>query len=97
VHITFFSHIQCAFLNCHVSIALMASTYSDTTPSSLLDSTMSPKVKTMEGERVGVHSLVNNTSGVEGCAGALGWDLDEQQAVQLFTRTCTNQTTSWLV
>jgi hypothetical protein len=47
----------------------------DTPPSSLMDSTMSPKVKTTKGERVGTHSLARNTSGVEGCAGAPGWGL----------------------
>ncbi len=41
---------------------------------SLMDSTMSPKVKTMKGEGVGVHSLGCNTLGVEGCVEALGWD-----------------------
>jgi len=35
---------------------------------------MSPKVKTSEGEGVGVCSLVYNTLGVEGCVGALRWD-----------------------
>ncbi len=48
-------------------------TQSDTPPSSLMDSTMSPKVKIMEGEGVGVRSLTRNTSGVEGHARALGW------------------------
>jgi len=37
-----------------------------------MDSTASPKVKTMEGVRAGVHSLAHNTSRVEGCAGILG-------------------------
>jgi hypothetical protein len=36
---------------------------------------MSLKVTTMEGEGVGGRSLARNTSGVEGCAGALGWGL----------------------
>jgi len=40
----------------------------------LMDSTTSPKVKTMEGKGVGARSLARNTSGVEGCAGASGWD-----------------------
>ncbi len=43
--------------------------------SSLIDSTMSPKVKTTKGEGVGAHSLVRSTSGVEGCVGASGWGL----------------------
>jgi hypothetical protein len=41
---------------------------SNTPPSSLMDSTTSPKVKTTEGEGVGVHSLVCNTSRLEGRA-----------------------------
>jgi len=35
-----------------------------------MDSTTSPKVKTMEGEGVGACSLARSTSGVEGCAEA---------------------------
>jgi hypothetical protein len=42
--------------------------------SSLMDSTMSPKVKTTEGKIVGVRSLARNTSRVEGHAGAPRWD-----------------------
>jgi len=39
-----------------------------------MDSNVSPKVKTMEGKGIGACSLARNTLGVEGCAGALGWD-----------------------
>jgi len=46
----------------------------DALPSSLMDSTMSPKVKTIKGEGVGAHSLSRNTLGVEGRAGAPRWD-----------------------
>ncbi len=46
----------------------------DAPPSSLMDSTTSPKVKTMKGKKVGAHSLARSTSGVEGCAKAWGWD-----------------------
>jgi hypothetical protein len=46
-----------------------------TPPSSLMDSTTSPKVTTMEGEGVGVRSLAYNILGVEGCVGTLGWGL----------------------
>jgi len=46
----------------------------DAPPSSLMDSTASPKVKTSEIEGVGVHSLACSTLGVEGHAVALGWD-----------------------
>jgi hypothetical protein len=39
---------------------------------SWVDSTPSPKVKTMEGKGIGVHSLVHSTLGVEGHVGARG-------------------------
>jgi len=39
-----------------------------------MDSIESPKVKITEGEGVGVHSLACSTWGVDGHAGALGWD-----------------------
>jgi len=38
----------------------------DALPSSLMDSIVSPKLKTIEGEGIGARSLVRNTSGVEG-------------------------------
>ncbi len=40
-----------------------------------MDSTTSPKVKTMEKEGIEARSLACNTSGVEGGVGALGWGL----------------------
>jgi hypothetical protein len=40
-----------------------------------MDSTTSPKVKTIEGEEVGACSLTCNTLEVEGGARALGWGL----------------------
>jgi len=46
----------------------------DTPPSSLVDSAASPKEKITEGKRIRACSLVRNTSGVEGCAGAPRWD-----------------------
>jgi hypothetical protein len=46
----------------------------DTSLSSLMDSTASPKVKTMEGKGVGACPLACNISGVEGHARTLGWD-----------------------
>ncbi len=49
-------------------------TANDAPLSSLMDSTASPKVKTMEGEGIGARSLACNTSRVEGCVGASGWD-----------------------
>jgi hypothetical protein len=39
-----------------------------------MDSIASPKLKTTEGEGVEVRSLAHSTSGVEGHAGAPGWD-----------------------
>ncbi len=45
---------------------------SDAPPSSLMDSTTSPKVKTTEGEGIGAHSLARSGLGVEGCVGAMG-------------------------
>ncbi len=47
-------------------------TKSNTPPDSCMDSTMNPKVKTAEGEGVGVRSLAHSTLGVEGRDGALG-------------------------
>jgi hypothetical protein len=45
----------------------------DTPPSSLMDSIVNPKVKTVKGG-VGVRSLAHSTSRVEGLARAPGWD-----------------------
>jgi len=46
----------------------------DALPSSLMGSTANQKVKIVKGEGIGACSLACNTSKVEGCAGALGWD-----------------------
>jgi len=46
----------------------------DAPPSSLMDSTMNPKVKTTKGKGVKTHFLACNTLGVEGHVGAPGWD-----------------------
>jgi hypothetical protein len=46
----------------------------DAPPSSLMDSTRSPKLKITQGERVGAHSLVHSILRVEGHVGAPGWD-----------------------
>jgi hypothetical protein len=40
-----------------------------------MDSTTSPKMKTMKGEGIRTRSMACNISGVEGCAGAPGWGL----------------------
>jgi len=42
--------------------------------SSLMESIVSPKMKTSEGEGVGACSLARSISGVERCAGVPGWD-----------------------
>ncbi len=52
-------------------------TFNDTPPSSLMELIASPKVKIVEGEEVGVRSLVQNTLGVEGRAGAPIWDQED--------------------
>jgi len=39
-----------------------------------MDSIVSPKVKTTEGEGVGACSLAHSTLGIDGRVGALGWD-----------------------
>jgi hypothetical protein len=54
----------------HIEICVMY----DAPPSSLMDSTTSPKVKIAKGEGVGARSLTRNTSRVEGRIGAPGWD-----------------------
>jgi len=46
----------------------------DTPPDSLMDSTMSPKVITMEGERVRAHSLARSTLGQKGVLELRDWD-----------------------
>ncbi len=46
----------------------------DAPPSSLMDSIVSPKVKTTKGEGVGARSLARNTLRVKGRVGALRWD-----------------------
>ncbi len=51
------------------------STSPDTPLDFLMDSTISPKVKTTKGKGIGARSLAYNTLGVEGHAGALGWGL----------------------
>ncbi len=68
-----------------------------TPPNSWIDSNASPKVKTMEGQRVKAHSLAYNTSEVKGCAGLRRWGLGRMTSKSIFTWTCTNQITSWLV
>jgi hypothetical protein len=47
----------------------------DAPPSSLMDSIVSPKMKTSKGERVGVRSLACSILGVEGHVETSGWGL----------------------
>ncbi len=47
----------------------------DAPPNSLKNSNVNLKVKIVEEKRVGVHSLIRNTSRVRGHVGALGWGL----------------------
>jgi hypothetical protein len=59
----------------HMNFAhLQSKRTTNTPPSSSMDSTMNPMVKTLEGEGVGARSLAHNISGVEGRAGTPGWD-----------------------
>jgi hypothetical protein len=55
-------------------------------PPSSLDSTTSLKMKITKGKGVGVRSLACSTSGVEGCARALGWGLG-RLTIESITRT----------
>jgi len=70
----FLSALLCSYVNFMWEMTTLTS---DAPPSSLMDSAVSPKKKTMEGEGVGVHSLACNTSGVERHAIALGWDKED--------------------
>jgi hypothetical protein len=45
----------------------------DALPNSLMDSIVSPKVKTTKGEGIGTCSLAHNTLGVERCVRPSGW------------------------
>ncbi len=63
----------------HVVLIIESTTIVSSIPanaplSSLMDSTMSPKVKTLKGKEVGVRSLACNTLRVEGRTRVLGWD-----------------------
>lgn len=57
------------------------------TPKLLIYSTTSPKMKTMEWEGVGVHYLVRNTLGVDGCARTLGWGLKRVTSESIIQQT----------
>jgi hypothetical protein len=53
----------------------MVITCSDGPPNSWINSTANPKVKTMEWQGVGAHSLAHIALGVEGRTEAPGWGL----------------------
>ncbi len=55
----------------------------DTPQNSWIYSTMNPKVKAMEGQRVGAHSMVRNISKVEGRPGSLGWGLWQMKSISI--------------
>jgi len=74
----------------------MATFRNHTPPHSLKDSNVSIKMKTTE-KGFGVCSLVCSISRVKGCVGVLRWGLKRVTNRSLFTRTCINQTTSWLM
>ncbi len=66
--------IECAKLDGFNDWPMFATlTTCDAPPSSLMDSTMSPKVKTSEGG-IRSHSLACSVSGVKGHVGAPGWN-----------------------
>ncbi len=46
---------------------------------------------------MGICSLARNILGVERRAGTMGWGIGKVTSSQIFTRTCANQTTSWLM
>jgi hypothetical protein len=46
----------------------------DAPPSSLMDSIVNPKVKTLKEDGIRAHFLARSTSRVEGCARASRWD-----------------------
>ncbi len=58
-----------------VFLTTISLTINDAPLSSLMDSIVSPKVKTSKGKGIGAHSLAYNTSGVEGHVGVPGWGL----------------------
>jgi len=70
---TFFSITKVAPLEL-LNLEKIRHHYFNTPLSSLMDLTVSPKVKITKGELIGAHSLVCGTSRVEGCVGALKWD-----------------------
>ncbi len=68
----------------------------DAPPSSFMDSTVSPKVKTIKEKGNGAHFLSRNTSRVEGRAGISGLGLGRLTSKSI-THTDLHKPTSWLV
>jgi hypothetical protein len=69
----------------------------DAPPDSLMDSTMNPKVKTVEGEEIGARSLARSILGGRAVCWSSGMGIRKSDKKINYTWTCTNQTTSWLV
>jgi hypothetical protein len=55
----------------------------DAPPNFLIDPIASAKVKTIERERVGVHSLICNTSRVKRHAGVSRWELGQMTSMSI--------------
>ncbi len=68
----------------------------DAPPSSLIDSTTSPKVKTTKGQEIGACSLTRNTSKVEGHVGTPRWGLGQVTNGSIICMDLHKQT-NWLV
>jgi hypothetical protein len=74
-HSHFHDLVSKPFVTYCIIVSRSCNAINDAPSSSLMDSTMNPKVKTMEGEGVRVCSLARNTLGVEECARISGWVL----------------------
>jgi hypothetical protein len=73
--------LKCKFENENNEIITTWDTLLDTPPSSLMDSTTSPKVKITKEQRVDAHSLTCSTLGVEGHVEAPGWGLGKVTSI----------------
>ncbi len=70
----------------------------DAPPNSLMESIMNPKCENSERTKNwGTFLGLQYFGGQRGVLEPRDGDQDEWQASQLFTQTCTNQTTSWLM
>jgi len=76
---------------------VLKSNQCDAPPSSLIDSTVSPNMKTLEGEGVEVCSLVRNTSKVKGHARVSKWRLGKLTSMLITHTDLHKPKTSWLM